>query len=426
MASGATTESKKTPTYTDVPACEVNIDALSATRFVDMADRKYPYRDVLGRVNLNLVNASLAEAEVDGASTATIERLAAWQRHAVRALARRPKDEQMTIAQLAESGFGLRGSPGGAGKGIEKESGAMEAGEVPKTVAMRRLFCAPVPADEPAFDLDSEDGEEDDEDERSSSPSADRLYRCQLAEESAGRRGRREAPRKRARATRGHPAPDSSASASDDSHQSAADDEYEVEAILEEDENGGRGFLIRWAGYGPEHDTWEPEWHLAPSLVESYRTQRALVRSHQHDDYMLGRKRMLWCATCAVHFSADSFSAQQRRVPADRRACLVHHYRTEVPMLAVSATTGVPVVAGRGGAAAPPVSPPRHRGGAAATPARPSSGTKRPRADDAGRSPMRAPPAPPVKAARPVARSLNNRQAAMEMRACRLFGFGAR
>jgi len=53
-----------------------------------------------------------------------------------------------------------------------------------------------------------------------------------------------------------------------------------------------------------------------------------------------------------------------------------------------------------------------------ATPARPTAALKRPR--------DLPPPAPPTKAPRPIARALSHRQATIEMRTMRGFGFGAR
>ena len=37
--------------------------------------------------------------------------------------------------------------------------------------------------------------------------------------------------------------------------------EFEVEQVLDHRQEGKRSksFLVRWTGYGPEHDTWEPE-----------------------------------------------------------------------------------------------------------------------------------------------------------------------
>jgi Chromo (CHRromatin Organisation MOdifier) domain len=52
-------------------------------------------------------------------------------------------------------------------------------------------------------------------------------------------------------------------------------DEYEVEQILYQRRVKSRGlyeYLVRWKGYSPEHDTWEPHAHLknAPDILKDY------------------------------------------------------------------------------------------------------------------------------------------------------------
>ena len=49
--------------------------------------------------------------------------------------------------------------------------------------------------------------------------------------------------------------------------------EHEVELILDHKaKNRSKSYLVRWTGYGPEHDTWEPEASLrnCPELVQAY------------------------------------------------------------------------------------------------------------------------------------------------------------
>ena len=49
--------------------------------------------------------------------------------------------------------------------------------------------------------------------------------------------------------------------------------EYEVEAILGDRRRRGQPeYLLRWKGYGPEHDSWEPAAHLAnaPEALDKY------------------------------------------------------------------------------------------------------------------------------------------------------------
>ena len=60
--------------------------------------------------------------------------------------------------------------------------------------------------------------------------------------------------------------------------------EYEVERVLlHRSRSSGRksvhDYLIKWQGYGPEHNSWEPESNLPRELIDEYWTMRAhLVR----------------------------------------------------------------------------------------------------------------------------------------------------
>lgn len=383
------------PAYSAAPLASIDTANLKSTRFIEADERKYPFRDALGRINLHLVNASLAEAEVDKAPPVTRERLQAWQRHAVRAINSRPKDEQATLDDL----FG------------DEENLHVVEPQVPKTVETapgmrRRLFRAPKDEDEPSFD---------------SSPelSADHMYVCRMVNEGATKADRA-AYRK---ATRPRKATSIESSSSDVDED---DETYEVHAVLDEDELGGQGFLIEWAGFGPEHNSWEPEWNVAPHLVAEFRRERSLARRHVGDDYMLGRQKMLWCSSCCLHRAADSFSATMRRQSPDQRTCLTHHYKGEGSKApeTVSSVTGAKL------SSHVQSCPPTPFAAASATPPRvaslAASGQKRPRSEEHARTPAsRLPPPPPLKAPRPVARALSQRAAALEMRTNRLFGFGS-
>ena len=51
------------------------------------------------------------------------------------------------------------------------------------------------------------------------------------------------------------------------------EEEFEVERILDHRKRGRRmQFLVRWSGYGAEHDAWEPEDNLinCPDRLKEY------------------------------------------------------------------------------------------------------------------------------------------------------------
>jgi hypothetical protein len=87
---------------------------------------------------------------------------------------------------------------------------------------------------------------------------------------------------------------------------------WEVETIVGHRERKAgrrmvREFLVRWAGYGPEHDTWEPE----RSLKESEPVEREIERYlAAHTDRAQARKRTrsgaaLGALCCAVLTDAE-------------------------------------------------------------------------------------------------------------------------
>jgi hypothetical protein len=57
-----------------------------------------------------------------------------------------------------------------------------------------------------------------------------------------------------------------------DSDEELDADIFEVEEILEHRRHGPRlEYKLRWRGFGPEDDTWEPESNIqAPELIEAY------------------------------------------------------------------------------------------------------------------------------------------------------------
>ena len=58
------------------------------------------------------------------------------------------------------------------------------------------------------------------------------------------------------------------------------DVQYEIEAVLavRESRHNKKQFLVKWLGYGPEHNTWEPEANLT-NCSEKLQTFRDAARS---------------------------------------------------------------------------------------------------------------------------------------------------
>jgi hypothetical protein len=470
---------KQAVEYSSAAVASIDVSTLSNSRFIDGAARRLPFRDELGRVNLHLVQASLALLEVEeGAGDEAMRlKLGAWLRHARRSIDTRPDDERMPLSALLPSNVL---APAVRGKGVPtplpetlSSTGSVgsEDPEAPNTITMpKRLFRAPRPGDEPR--LSDLDGSGDDDDGFDSDVPVDVAHLSRIGALNArgavrGKRKRGSAggttptsARKHVKssparaAARAHPSlaldddddvwarpeeekeegeeGETASSGGGSSVNSSGGDDgvYEVEALLAEDETGaGRGFLIRWAGWGPEHDSWEPEANVAPQLVSDFRHERGLARSNRGDDYLVGRTRMLWCDACVCHLPADSFSANQRRSAPERRTCLNHHYKSSrSPHVSSSHVQVTPVratahasVRGSGG---------RATGGLAQARVDTRSVNRSDCSDcddgDAGAPAPRSrvPPPPPRKPSRPVARALSHRQAALEVQACRLFGFG--
>ena len=64
---------------------------------------------------------------------------------------------------------------------------------------------------------------------------------------------------------------------------------YFVQAILatRRDDAGEEEFLIRWIGYGPDGDTWEPGRNLQPGLIAVFKALPALEPNLPADDQLL-------------------------------------------------------------------------------------------------------------------------------------------
>jgi|EP01047_Picozoa_sp_COSAG01_P028356 hypothetical protein len=96
--------------------------------------------------------------------------------------------------------------------------------------------------------------------------------------------------------------------AGDDGQRRAAGD-YEVEQIID---RRGTEYLVRWAGYGPAHDTWEPLDHLggAQAMIASFDCQQ---REKQRESGACGDEAA----------GADTDSLRQQARPCDRSAAAV-------------------------------------------------------------------------------------------------------
>ena len=47
--------------------------------------------------------------------------------------------------------------------------------------------------------------------------------------------------------------------------------EFEIEGIMcHRGKTSKREYLIRWKGYTPDHDTWEPRGHIHPETIRDY------------------------------------------------------------------------------------------------------------------------------------------------------------
>jgi hypothetical protein len=431
-APSAPVKPRRPVNYSEAPLCTIDENLLVDSRFLNPIKRRLAYREPSGCVNVHLCQRSLAEADEAIDTPSELHTLAKFERHAKRALAARPADEQCTLEELfaeeeaerAALPISLRkpkraSAPAsslampnpetvvvlpppasrrpGAYAGAAMEDYLEDEDDAPRvtqrTITMqRRLFNAPKPGDATS-----------DDESRSSDYSVTDYYLRRLAEERSGRRR--------------------SASPGSSQEDDADDDVFEVSAILREEE--GR-FLIRWEGYGPEDDTWEPEANVSPALVLAFRQARARMAAHAGDDFMQGRTRMLWCHTCGEHRPADSFSQQQRRAAPSCRSCLRHHYGAlaEGILSLRHRIDGPPATPeGAAGSSNRAVAGDTNRHAAAA----PSSTGKRPRDPADAVSP--APPLPPSMR-RPVARtswtSPPSRSAAAadrEVARCRLYGF---
>ena len=334
--------------YSDKPLATINLAALTPSRFLLQRERALPYRDEDGRVNIHLVRRSIADVESGRvlASPAIKDRLAAWRRHAHRSLVAaspavpslsrglqleltRAEPEEAAVASGKRALVVADKSPRAkrrctrlvalvdensahdntsGGEGSESASGGEGAARMVKMIGQA------TPPRLPA------------------TPPRGRMHHAHLlaAEQLA-------AAEKVARGDGQARSEEGSDGGSDGSGEGGSDGVYEVAEILRE---GDKGFLIRWAGYGPEDDTWEPEAHVSDALVASFRRAQASALARPREDVGEGRGRRLWCSACGVHAPADNFSALMKRSSPASRECLKHQR-----MIAAVTTPPRPVTA---------------------------------------------------------------------------------
>eukprot|EP00315_Gephyrocapsa_oceanica_P012437 CAMPEP_0185290868 /NCGR_PEP_ID=MMETSP1363-20130426/4912_1 /TAXON_ID=38817 /ORGANISM="Gephyrocapsa oceanica, Strain RCC1303" /LENGTH=277 /DNA_ID=CAMNT_0027886925 /DNA_START=57 /DNA_END=891 /DNA_ORIENTATION=- len=217
-----------TAIFSAAPLDGIDIEALPPSRFLLQRERRFPYRDLKGRVNFHLVAALLEEVEAGKVGEAALaDTIRAWHRHADRALA----DERLTLDELLHASKRKRAAASPAA------AAAAPAGSRLRTVAERGLV---------------------------------------TPTRRKGRQPRDATPPTRPRAIRNflRHAPDS-----DDSKE---DPVYEVHSLLDERAEGDEPhFLVRWSGFGSEDDTWEPEAGLSPALVSAFRLDKAVESALQ-------------------------------------------------------------------------------------------------------------------------------------------------
>ena len=468
--------------YSDAPLSTIDVASLPASRYIDAGTCLLPFRDELGRVSLPLIEwslSSLADAAArlpEADASPHLATLSAWRRHAARAIARRPADELQTLDDMlvAEAHPPNR---------CRLFRGEAEEPPSPREAAASDEASEASEHSDSGGAAKSADGSNDDAESdepvsprtpraaRSAARSADPSLPIQCvyiasAIRSSSDSDERASPTspaaRRGKARRGLSRAVAPSSASDD-EVDRGEDVFEVEAVLDEDSQVHRPtppqhthpiptpsptfappstptptpsghpltlplarssqhrFLIRWTGYGAEHDSWEPEENVAPNLVSDFRHGRLKALGHAGADYSTGRTRWLWCASCAEHRSVDSFSAAAKRTPPASRACLIHHYRLTPATAAVSSTTTAAA------AAAPTLGlakTPARAGAAASLTSSPSSASKKRRRVGEAEDEPRAPPPTPSSSrlARPIARSLTERQASQRVARSRNLG----
>jgi len=331
--------------YSNDPASTVDLTALTPSRFILQRERALPYRDSEGRVNLELVRLSLAQARSkDEIDDDVVKRLEKWERHAQKSL----------------------GSSGPAPSPLRSPRHATPISGVGPLLP-RRAWEPPSGTGRPQLSrrLTMDEGDnEDHEDElplslrkpqrRGRADVDDGLTKDDLSSpvkrprvgDSRDRSPIRPSPQRRSNSQPLSPIVTYTIAnrelhprqadpytcvpiGKQTSSESGSDDVYEVQEILQESE---RGFLIRWAGYSALHDSWEPEANVSETLIADFRLRQAEATRYAGCDYLRnGSEKRLWCRACRQHAHPDNFSTHMRSMPEKRRTCLKHHGDTSTP-----------------------------------------------------------------------------------------------